>query len=97
MMTTCHLMNRCPSTTINLKTSMKLWSGHAADYNNLKIFGCLVYAHTRQNKLDPRAKRCVFIAYPEGIKGYKLWSLEPGQHNVLLVVMPFFMNQKWQI
>lgn len=72
------LINRCPSSAIGFKTPQELWSGKPADYSRLKTFGCIAYAHMRQDKLEPRALKCMFIGYLEGVKGYKMWCLEPG-------------------
>lgn len=38
----------------------------------------------KQGKLEARAKRCVFIGYPRGVKGYKLWCLEPGEQKCII-------------
>ena len=76
LMTTCYLVNRSPSSALNFKTSMEMWSGRAINYSNLKIFGCPAYAHVKQGKLEPRALKCVFLGYLEGVKGYKLWYTE---------------------
>ncbi|GKV28505.1 hypothetical protein SLEP1_g37549 [Rubroshorea leprosula] len=54
-----YLVNRSPSTTIRLKTPEELWSGSPADYSQLRIFGCPVYAHVRDDKLEPRAVKDV--------------------------------------
>ncbi|KAE8692398.1 hypothetical protein F3Y22_tig00110839pilonHSYRG00037 [Hibiscus syriacus] len=75
---------RCPSTAIGMKTPLEMWYGKPANYNNLKVFGCLAYAHIRQDKLEARALRCIFIGYPHGTKGYKLWCMEPGQHKCII-------------
>jgi len=57
---------------------MEVWSGRPADYSNLKVFGALAFARVKQDKLDARAVKCIFIGYPEGVKGYKLWKMDPG-------------------
>nr|GFB29865.1 hypothetical protein [Tanacetum cinerariifolium] len=46
--TTAYLINRLPSTTIEKKTPMEMWSGHPSDYEMLRIFGCVTYSHVKQ-------------------------------------------------
>ncbi|GKC52017.1 retrotransposon protein, putative, ty1-copia subclass, partial [Tanacetum coccineum] len=36
--TTAYLINRAPSTSLEKKTPMDLWSGHPANYEMLRIF-----------------------------------------------------------
>lgn len=54
---------------------MEKWLGQPVDYSNLRVFGCLSFMHVRNNKLQPRVIKCLFLGYPEGIKGYKIWDL----------------------
>ena len=84
MTTIAYLINRCPSTTLNFKTPEEVWSGHPLDYSRLKIFGCNAYAHVRQDKLEPRALKFIFLGYLEGVMAYKLWCLEPGMRKCIL-------------
>ncbi|KAH9765484.1 hypothetical protein KPL70_001889 [Citrus sinensis] len=74
--TACYIVNRSPSSRINFRTPIELWTGKPTDYSNLRVFGCPAYAHTKQGKLEPRALKGVFIGYPEGVKGYKLWCTD---------------------
>ena len=74
--TACCIVNRSPSSEINFKTPIELWTGKPADYSNMRVFGCPAYAHIKQGKLEPMALKGVFLGYPEGVKGYKLWLLE---------------------
>ena len=71
--TTVYLVNRSPSTTLDFMVLEEVWSGRAPDYKHLRVFGCIAYAHVKQGKLEARARKCMFLGYPEGIKGYKLW------------------------
>jgi hypothetical protein len=41
--TVCYVINRSPSTAIEMKTPMEMWTGKPADYSRLHIFGSLVY------------------------------------------------------
>lgn len=77
----CYLINRSPSTAIEFKTPREIWTGKPPSLNHLRVFGCATYAHTRQNKLEARALKCIFLGYPEGVKGYKLWCTEPGKQG----------------
>ncbi|KAE8658886.1 Detected protein of unknown function [Hibiscus syriacus] len=75
---------RCPSIAIGMKTLLEMWYGKPANFNNLKVFGCLACAHIRKDKLEARALRCIFIGYSHGTKDYKLWCMEPGQHKCII-------------
>jgi len=68
-----HLINRLPSSAIEGKTPMEVWSAKAAqDYDMLRIFGCPAYYHIKEDKLDHRAKKVVFLSFNRGMKGCKL-------------------------
>ena len=41
----------------------------------MRIFGCPTYYHFNEGKLEPRAKKAIFVGYVDGVKGYKLWCL----------------------
>ncbi|GJV09848.1 retrotransposon protein, putative, ty1-copia subclass [Tanacetum coccineum] len=66
---------RSPSTALEKNTPMDLWSGHPAKYEMLRIFGCVAYSHVNQGRLKPRAIKCIFLGYPNGVKGYRLWRV----------------------
>lgn len=51
---------------------------------HMRVFGCATYAHIRQDKLQPRAKKCIFLGFPHGVKAYKLWCLEPGEARCII-------------
>lgn len=84
MNTACYLISRTLSPAIGFKTPDELWHGKLSDYSDLKVFGCEVYAHVKQDKLDPRAVKCIFIGYPKGVKHYMLWCVEPRNHRCII-------------
>ncbi|KAH9699499.1 hypothetical protein KPL71_024377 [Citrus sinensis] len=72
-----HLVNRLPSAAIGGKTPMEMWYGkHAQVYDSLRIFGCPAYYYVKDGKLDPRARKAIFVRFKGGVKGFKLWDLE---------------------
>ena len=45
----------------------------------MRVFGCLAYyrnTETNGDKFEPRGKSGVFLGYPTGKKGYKIFNLE---------------------
>lgn len=63
---------------LNLKSSFELLFNSIPNYNTLKVFGCVCYAYNMditRDRLSPRARKCVFISYPFGQKGYKVYDL----------------------
>ena len=46
----------------------------------LELFSCPAYSHVNEGKLEPRAKKCIFIGYGLGVKGYRLYN--PESHKI---------------
>jgi transposase InsO family protein len=79
--TACYLINRGPHTGIECKTPYEVWSNKPADYSLLRVFGCTTYYHVNDGKLEPRAKKGIFVGYGDGVKGYRIWS--PSENRVI--------------
>eukprot|EP00253_Pinus_taeda_P032839 PITA_32839 len=76
--TTCYLVNRSPSSALEDKTPQKVWTGKKPSLSHLRVFGCDAYVHVpkeKRTKLNSKYKKCIFIGYKDGLKGYKLWNL----------------------
>ncbi|GJR91241.1 retrovirus-related pol polyprotein from transposon TNT 1-94 [Tanacetum coccineum] len=95
--TACYVINRSPSTAVELKTPMEMWTGKPVNYSDLHIFGSPVYVmyNTQETtKLDPKSRKCLFLGYADGVKGYRLW--DPTAHKVVVSRDVVFMEDKIQ-
>ncbi|KAH9668796.1 Integrase catalytic domain-containing protein [Citrus sinensis] len=95
--TACYIVNRSPSTAIELKTTMEMLIGKPANYFYLHAFGFHVYVmYNAQEriKLDPKSKRCIFLGYADGVKRYRLW--DPTTHKIIINIDVFFVKDQLQ-
>nr|GEW75748.1 retrovirus-related Pol polyprotein from transposon TNT 1-94 [Tanacetum cinerariifolium] len=70
-----YLLNRCPSKSLDNKTSQEAWNGLKPTVSHLRVFGSIAYVHVpsqRRLKLDDRSEKHVFVGYDKQSKGYKL-------------------------
>ena len=74
--TATYVKNRSPTSTLE-ETPYERWNGTKPDVSNLRVFGCKAYAHVpdeKRKKLDKKSQKCIFVGYPKGVKGYKLFN-----------------------
>ena len=65
----CYLVNRLSSSAIGGKTPLEVWSEKVTqDYDSLRVFGCPAYYHVKEDKLDTRARKGMFVGFKKGIK-----------------------------
>ena len=80
--TATFLINRLPSPVLKFRTPYELLFGKSAYYHSLKTFGCLCNASSlpsHRTKFSARAVPSVFMGYPIGYKGYRLFNLATKQ------------------
>ena len=83
--TAVYLHNRSLTTALKDETPFERLFGRRPDISQLKVFGCVSYVHVPDNqrrKLDAKAHKAIFVGYPPGVKGYKLYDLEKNQFVV---------------
>jgi hypothetical protein len=77
MGTTCYLVNQLLSSGFDEKTPREVWTSKKPSLTHLKVFGCDACVHVpkeNRSKLDKKVKKCIFIGYKYGLKGYELWN-----------------------
>ena len=79
--TAVYLRNRSPTVSLKQVTPYERWIGEKPDVSNLRVFGCVAYVHVareKRSKLDAKSRRAIFVGYPDGTKGYKLFDVSNG-------------------
>jgi len=76
--TAVYIMNRTPTVTVHGMTPEEKFTGKKPNVSHLRVFGCNAYVHVldeKRSKLDPKAKKCIFIGYSLKQKGYRCFNL----------------------
>ncbi|XP_024006537.1 uncharacterized protein LOC112083045 [Eutrema salsugineum] len=77
--TAAYLINRTPSFIHEGRSPYEILHGQKPDYTQLRVFGSACYVHriTRdKDKFGERSRLCVFVGYPFGKKGWKVYDVE---------------------
>jgi hypothetical protein len=72
IVTIVYIINQTPTTTIHGMTSEEKFISKKPNVSLLRVFGCIVHVHVlneKRSKLDPKAKKCIFIGYSLDYKG----------------------------
>ena len=56
----------------------------SADYSDLRIFGCPIYVHQNDEKLELRSRKGIFLGYPMGVKGFRVWLPDPKAPKAII-------------
>jgi hypothetical protein len=79
ILTAGYVINRTPSLILYGKTPYEVLYGKTPQLRHMRVFGC--YVHNQGHKGDKfasRSRKCVFMGYPYGKKGWRVYDLELG-------------------
>lgn len=87
---------------IECKMPHEVWFSTSVDYFGLRIFCCLAYAHVNEDKLGPRAKKCIFLCYAFDVNRYRLRYTNPKSPKFIvrrdvIFYESFMLNQKNEV
>lgn len=84
-MTAACLINKTPTLLLDGKTPHEFLFGEPPNYAPIRVFGCLCYVHNKpwvKDKFGPRSRKCIFVGYPHGKKGWCVYDLETQEFFV---------------
>ncbi|GJV29321.1 putative RNA-directed DNA polymerase [Tanacetum coccineum] len=85
ILTATYIINRLPSKVIEDKTPCELLYGEKPSYDHMRVIGCMAYyqsVETKGDKFKIRGRPGVFIGYPSGTKGYKIY--DPSHDKIVI-------------
>jgi IS30 family transposase len=75
ILTACYLINRLPSRVIEFRSPFEILYNRKFNLSHIRIFGCTCYVHSQNaGKLDPRARKCIYVGYSPTKKGYRCYD-----------------------
>lgn len=84
--TAVYLLNKCPTQVLSNEVSDEAGTGIKPNLSHLKIFGCEAMVHipkqTRDKWRYPKAKKLLFMGYPENGKAYRLIDPKTGKITI---------------
>jgi hypothetical protein len=75
--TVVYIMNRTPIAIVHGMTPEEKFTSKKPNVSHLRVFGYIAYVHVpdeKRSKLDPKAKKCIFIKYSLEQKGYRCFN-----------------------
>ncbi|XP_047260684.1 uncharacterized protein LOC107858495 isoform X1 [Capsicum annuum] len=98
VLTSCYLINRMPSSSIQNKVPHSILFPQSHLYSiPPRVFGSTCFLHNfapGKHKLAPRALKCVFLGYSRVQKGYRLNSPDRGRY-LMSADVTFFESQPY--
>lgn len=86
MCSSCGLLDyRTPSVVLKGKTPFEMLYQRPPPIQHLRTFGCLCFVHEQKHGIDKfasRSKRSIFVGYPFGKKGWRVYDLEGKKISV---------------
>ena len=82
VLTSAYLINRTPTRILNGLTPYEVLYREKPCLEDIKVFGSLCYAHNKdkpRDKFNERGKKCIFVGYPKGKHGWRLYDLKQGR------------------
>ena len=67
-----YIICKTSSSLLGFKTPYEVLFGTSPSFHDVRVFGCLCYAHNhhfKRDKFSSRSRKCVFVGYPYGKKG----------------------------
>ncbi|KAJ9535962.1 hypothetical protein OSB04_un000872 [Centaurea solstitialis] len=90
--TAAHILNLVPTKKV-AKTPSEMWTGSRPSLAHIKVWGCEVFVRRETNdKLEPRAEKCLFVGYPYKSFGYIFYK--PSENKVFVARRGFFLERE---
>jgi len=79
VLTAAYLINQTPTKLLSGRSPYEILFHTSPSFREIRVFGCLCFAWITPRDMDKfasRSKKCVFLGYPFGQKGWKVCDLE---------------------
>jgi hypothetical protein len=80
-----YIQNKSPHISVKDNTPYEDWSNLKPEVAHFRIFGSCAWAqipYEKRKALDPQRTECIFVGYPDGVKGY--WLIDLSSYRLII-------------